>query len=360
MNSNHYCVILAGGSDRNFWPMGRDTKPLQFLNIAGTSESFLRATVNRCKRIFSLDNILITTLAKYKDLVLEQIPEIPAENIIVEPYARQTSACIAYANYCILKRNPNAVVTITPSDLLIFNQIQFEKDMETVLNYCTTFDKLAIIGINPDHPDTNYGYIQATAAYGEDLLQAKTFTEKPTAEMAEIFIASGEFYWNSGIYTWKADVIREELDNYVPEVTARFNGWENALGSPYESEFIEKAYMSCPNISIELSILEKTQRAMVHPADFGWADIGNWGSLYASYPDKDENGNAINTKSVIKHNCKDCLVITKDPEKLVAIHGLSNYMIVDTENALLVCPKEGEKFRDIVSELGLPELGRFK
>ncbi len=334
--------------------------PLQFQNIAGTSESFLRATVNRCKKIFSLENIMITTLAKYKDLVSEQIPELPAENIIVEPYARQTSACIAYASYCILKRNPNAIETIFPSDLIVLNQEQFEKDMEIVLNYCEDSDKLAIIGINPDHPDTNYGYIQATTTYGESMLQAKTFTEKPSAEMAEIFISSGEFFWNSGIYTGKAEVIIEELENYVPEVTSRFNGWESALGSPYESEFIEKAYMSCPNISIELSILEKTQRAMVHPADFGWADIGNWSSLYASYPNKDAKGNAINTSSIINHECENCLVITKDPDKLVAIHGLKDYMIIDTENALLVCPKDGDKFRDIVSELGMPELGKFK
>lgn len=334
--------------------------PLQFLDIAGTSDSFLRATVNRCKKIFAIENILITTLAKYKDIVRKQIPELPVENIVVEPYGRQTTACVAYANYCILKRNENAIVTITPSDLLIFNQEQFEKDMEKVLDYCQNHDRLAIIGITPDHPDTNYGYIQAKSAYGEALLQAKTFTEKPSAEMAEIFISSGEFYWNSGIYTWKADVIREELENYASGVTTRFNGWENALGSPYETDFIENAYMSCPNISIELSILEKTQRAMVYPADFGWADIGNWGSLYASYPNKDGNGNAINTNSVIKHDCENCLVITKNPDKLVAMQGLKNYMIIDTDNAILVCPKDGMAFRDIVSELGMPDLERFK
>jgi len=360
MNSNHYCVILAGGSGRNFWPVGRQALPLQFLDIAGMGESFLRATYNRLRKVYLNENIFVTTLSKYKNMVREQLPELPIENIVVEPYGRQTALCVAYANYCILKRNPNAIVTVSPSDLLIFNQEKFDKALQTVLEYSQTHDDLSIIGIAPDHPNTNYGYIQVRGNGNEGLLPVKTFTEKPNADLAEVFIKSGEFYWNSGIYTWKAAVIKEELETYAQEVTSLFRGWEASIGSPYETDFIEKVYMNSTNISIEYAVLEKTKRAVVFPADFGWADIGNWISLYDNFPGKDANGNAINSAHKLVQDNENCLIITKNTDKLVAIKGLKNYMVIDTEDALLICPKDSKSFTDFTSGISSTKYDKFK
>lgn len=364
MNSKHYCVILAGGAGKDFWPAGRESHPLQFLPIPGTGKTFLQAAYDRYVRLMPKDNIIIVTLSRYKDIVLEQIPDINPANILIEPYSRETAFCVAYATYEILRRDQDAVVAISPSDLLILDEAKFQDEMIKVLDYAMKDDVIMTMGIKPDHADINYGYIQVKTK-DQDIkedspLKVKTFTEKPDAELAEVFVQSGEFYWNSGIYAWKAKVILEELEQHVKEVTSLFRGWEQSLGSPYQTEFIERVYMNAERVSLSYAVMEKTSRAMLFPASFGWADIGNWMSLYDAFSNKDINGNAINSEYSICEDTEGCLLITKDTSKLIAVKGLKNYMVIDTEDGLLVCPKDEKSFKDVISAMAMPKFDRFK
>lgn len=363
MNSNHYCVILAGGAGKDFWPAGRESQPLQFLTIPGAGKSFLRAAYDRFAKLIPKDNIIIVTLGNYKDIVLEQIPEIYPANILIEPYSRETAFCVAYSTYEITRRNPDAVIAISPSDLLIHDEAKFQDEMVKVLDYAMKEDVIMTMGITPDHADINYGYIQVKKNSDDQKdspMKVKTFTEKPDAELAEVFIQSGEFYWNSGIYAWKAKVILEEMEQYVREVTSLFRGWEQALGSPYQTEFIEKVYMNAERVSLSYAVMEKTTRAMLYPASFGWADIGNWMSLFDAFPTKDAKGNAINSEYSVCEDTEDCLLITKNTGKMIAIKGLKNYMVIDADDALLICPKDEKSFKDVISAMAMPKFDKFK
>ena len=259
MNHNYYCVIMAGGYANHFWPLSRESRPKQFLNIAGRGHSFVRDAYERCLGLVPQENILIITLSRYKDLVREQIPELPAENLLLEPYGRKTAPCIAYATYTLLGRNPEAVVAVTPADLLIPDEGLFRETLSRALDYAARNEVLATLGIVPSRPDTNYGYIQAVggalARNDDKPVKVKTFTEKPDAALAQVFYQSGEFFWNSGIFVWQARVIEEEMRKYTPEITTLFQGWESALGSPAEEVFLERAYTDCTKLSIDYGVM---------------------------------------------------------------------------------------------------------
>lgn len=361
--NNCYCVIMAGGTGTRFWPLSRNAKPKQFLDVADTGETFLRRTFNRFSRIVPKENILVVTADRYRDLVMEQIPELEDHNLLLEPYSRNTAPCIAYATYTLLKRNPQAHMVVTPSDHMIDDEDLFVETIRKTFVYISENNVLMTLGIVPTRPDTNYGYIQASGGTDSykisEPMQVKTFTEKPDKELAKVFINTGEFFWNSGIFLWKASTIKEEMERYLPEVTGLFNGWESVIGTRIEREFIARAYTDSMNISIDYAVMEKTSRAWICPVQFGWADIGTWESLY-NYIPKDVNGIASNVEKTLIENSSDVLVVSPQKKKLIAIKGLEDYIVVDTEDALVICPKDDRKFKEFITGIGMPEFEKYR
>ena len=355
---------MAGGTGVRFWPVSRAAKPKQFLDVADTGKTFIQSTYERFLRVVPKENILIVTGDRYRDIVMEQLPDLAPENLLLEPYSRNTAPCIAYATYTLLKRDPQARMVVTPSDHMIDNEELFAETIRKAFDYIEENDVLMTLGVVPTRPDTNYGYIQAyggSDVYKNDKpMQVKTFTEKPDKDLAKVFISTGEFFWNAGIFLWKAETIRKKMEKYLPEVTALFKGWENALGTSVEYEFIARAYTGCRNISIDYGVMEKTDKAWMYPVKFGWGDIGTWESLYNIIPEKDANGNAVSAEKTLIENTRNVLVVSPEKKKLIAIKGLEDYMVVDTEDALVICPKDDKKFKDFISGLGMPEYEKYR
>ena len=364
MKDKRYCVIMAGGTANHFWPISRETRPKQFLDIASTGKSFIRMTYDRFVNIVSPENILVVTLDKFGELVKEQIPELPEANLLLEPYSRNTAPCIAYSTLRILQRDSDATIVATPADHIITDEASFRKSMLEVMDYAEKNKVLMTMGIPPTGPDTGYGYIQVTggkaAAQSDKPVKVKTFTEKPDKALAEVFCKSGEFFWNSGIFAWKASVILEEMGKYIPDVMSVFSGWEDFLGGHIERPFLERVYSDCPKISIDYGVMEKTDRAWLFPGNFGWSDIDSWDSLWNAIVVKDGEGNAANTDNSLFHEDRDNLVITDNKRKVYAIKGLKDYLVVDTEDALLICPRDDRQFKEFISGLGMPGYEDFR
>lgn len=355
---------MAGGAGTRFWPLSRTARPKQFLDVADTGKTFIRQTYERFKRVVPQENIIVVSSVRYRELVLEEIPELDEKNLLLEPYSRNTAPCIAYATYTLLRRNPEARMVVTPSDHFIQDEDLFARTIEYAFEYVSGNDTLMTLGILPTRPDTNYGYIQAVggrAAFSSEVpMPVKTFTEKPDKELAQVFIKTGEFFWNSGIFIWKAATIREEMERHLPEVTNLFRGWETALGSSVEEEFIARAYTDCTNISIDYGVMEKTSRAWIYPARFDWQDIGSWESLYNFLPYKDDNGNAIGTETSLVESSSGTMVISTKENKIVVLKGLDGYMVIDTDDALVICPKDDKKFKELISGLGMPGFEKYR
>ena len=364
MKHNHYCVIMAGGYGKRFWPICRENMPKQFMDMTELGTSFLRAAYERCSSLFLPENIIIITLEKYKELVKSQVPEIQDKNLLLEPFGRKTAACVAYATYTILKRDPEAVVAVTPSDLIISDTEEFSNTLSKAMEYAKVNQVLMTLGIRPTHPDPNFGYIQIKggkdACSDDKPIKVKTFTEKPDPSLAEVFWKSGEFFWNSGIFVWKASVIKEELEKYLPDITELFTGWDKALGSPAEKSFIERVYADCEKISIDYGVMEKTDKVWLFPANFGWCDIDNWDAYYRNYKKKDEVNNICNSDRQCLEDAEDNLIISKDRKKLIAIKGLKDYMVIDTGDVLMICPKDDEKYKELLAKTGMPGYEEFR
>lgn len=360
MDKNNYCIIMAGGIGSRFWPMSRTDRPKQFIDILGLGKTFIQLTYERFARIVPEENILVVTAERYYDLLLEQIPQLRKENILLEPYKRNTAPCIAYATYKLLARNPEATVVVTPSDHFIVNEYLFTETVSATLKQAAVSDNLYTIGIEPTHPETNFGYIQANQSVRKDagehtFYQVKTFTEKPNAEMAKIFIDTGEFYWNSGIFVWNLKAIKAELEKCLPEVTTLFKGGEKYYDTPEEKEFILRVYEDCPSISVDYGVMEKTDNAWMVPATFGWSDVGTWGSIYERSPNKDRNGNILRCGTSMIDNVKGSIIQARNPEKLVVVRGLENMMVVDMDDVLLICPRSDKAIKDIVTDLAMKD-----
>ena len=364
MTDKRYCVIMAGGTANHFWPISRESKPKQFLDIAGGGKSFLRMTFERFSKIIPLENIIVVTLDRFGYLVKEQIPELPAENILLEPHSRNTAPCIAYSTFTILKRDPEAIILTTPADHIITDEDAFRKAVDDVIEYATKNNALMTLGISPTGPETGYGYIQVTGgktgAKSGKPVKVKTFTEKPDKDLAQVFYNSGEFFWNSGIFAWKASTILAEMTKYLPDVVSVFKGWENILGGPSEKPFLEKAYSECPKISIDYGVMEKTDLAWLYSGSFGWFDIDSWESLFKTAPTKDPDGNATNSKKNLFMGDEDNLVVTENKKKIYAIKGLRNFMVIDTDDALLICPRDDKQFKEFITGLGMPGYEEFR
>jgi len=364
MNNHYYGVIMAGGVGSRFWPISREAKPKQFLDVTGQSESFLRQAYNRLLGVIPQENIIVVSLTRYRDLVMESIPELPEQNLLLEPYNRNTAPCLAYAMYSLLKRDPEAVMLICPSDHIITNIALFKETITKAFEYAETHDSLITLGVVPDRADTNFGYIQAVG--GKDAwkeqqpVRVKTFTEKPDPELAEVFLKTGEFLWNSGIFVWKTTVIREEMEKYAPQVTKLFKGWEKYLSTPKETEFLEKVYTDMERISIDYAVMEKTDRDWLFAAGFGWTDIGNWDAMYSSFKNPDDDGNVLYCEHSLIKNSHSNVIGSTNKNKLIAVSSLDKFVIVDSDDVLMICPRNDRKLKEITSNIAFPEYEKFR
>lgn len=358
MDKHQYCVIMAGGYGNRFWPVTRESRPKQFIYLSNSNRSLVRAAYERCLGVVPQENILLITLDRFKEYVHQSIPELPEENLLLEPYGRKTAPCIVYATYAVLKRDPEAVIAMIPADQIIYDGDCYRKTLSDALAYAASRHILLTLGVVPTRPDPNYGYIQVAggqpARDSDQPVPVKTFTEKPDPDIAQVFCDSGEFFWNTGVFVWQASVIREECERYIPEITSLFAGWDGALGSPAEKVFLERAYTDCSKQSIDYGVMEKTEIAWVYPSRFGWSDIDSWENLYASFPDKDEDGNFSNTTRPYFSDNKGCMIIADDTKKMLAIKGLENYLVLDTPDVLLVCPRDDQQYRDFTGNIALP------
>lgn len=354
MNKDYYCVIMAGGIGARFWPMSRTSHPKQFIDILGTGETLIQRTFKRFTRICPKENIMIVTNQLYEDLVKQQIPEMPENNILLEPAMRNTAPCIAYANYKIQALNPNAKIVVAPSDHMIMNEDLFIENIKSGLEAASENDWLITLGIKPTRPDTGYGYIQfdENEKYEKNqrISRVKTFTEKPDSELAQKFLESGDFLWNAGIFIWSLKSINKAFENYLDDVDDLFKEGVGKYNTEEEKPFIKETYAVCRKISIDYGIMEKASNVYVVAADFGWSDLGTWGSLY-DIKDKDKNKNAVYGKNVMLYDTKNS-IINMPQEKVVVIQGLDDYIVVEDDNALLICKKsEEQQIRQFVNDI---------
>lgn len=347
--NNNYCVIMAGGVGSRFWPYSRTSKPKQFIDFLGTGRSLLQMTFDRFHGIIPTENIYIVSNKAYRDLILEQLPELTPGQVLLEPLRRNTAPCIAYAIYKIKAKTNNANILVVPSDHLITKEEEYRKVLRECLTFIADNNAILTLGMKPTRPETGYGYIQI-AEGGGLLRKVKTFTEKPNMDMAKIFVQSGEFYWNSGMFLWNLDTIIKAFETHLPDVAATFEAGHDIYHTDKEQAFIEQAYATCPNISIDYGIMEKAQNVYVRMADFGWSDLGTWSSLY-ELADKDNNGNAATHGQCLAYDSKNNLTVLPTG-KLAVIQDLEGYLIAEQGNVLLICKKDEEqKIRQYVNDV---------
>lgn len=340
IDTDNYCVIMGGGIGSRFWPFSRKTLPKQFLDFFGTGRSLLQQTFDRFNKIIPTENIFIVTNDIYADLVKFQLPELKDDQILLEPTRRNTAPCIAWASYHIQALNPNANIVVAPSDHLILKEGEFLEAIQKGLEFVSQSDKLLTLGIKPNRPETGYGYIQIAEKEGDNFFKVKTFTEKPELELAQVFMDSGEFYWNSGLFIWNVKSIIKAGEKHLPELSGILAAGKDVYGTPAEKAFIDKNFPACPNVSIDIGLMEKADNVYVSLGDFGWSDLGTWGSLYDLSP-KDENGNVIlKGESLIYNSKNNILALPKG--KLAVVEGLDGYLIAESENVLLICKKDEE------------------
>lgn len=352
MNRNNYCVIMAGGVGSRFWPLSKKVKPKQFLDILGIGRTLIQQTYDRFLTICPIENFFVVTSEDYVELVKEQLPEIPEENILGEPARRNTAPCIAYAAHKIRVKNPLANMIVTPADHLVVYVEQFRQIIKEAIEFAQDKISLLTIGLKPTRPETGYGYIQICDEcedLPDNIVKVKTFTEKPDLEMANVFLESGEFLWNSGIFIWTVKSVLDGFYKHLPEINLLFDD-KSKYFSEEEEDFIREIYMKVNTISIDHGLMEKAENVYVLPADFGWSDLGTWGSLY-DYSDKDEDSNVIKGNNVLTYNTTNSIINVPD-SKLVVIHGLDGAIIAESEGLLLISNLADEqKIRQIVNDI---------
>ncbi len=338
--NNHFVVIMAGGIGSRFWPVSKKSFPKQFIDILGTGKSLIRQTFDRFSQLVPADNIFVVTNQDYIPLVQEHIPEMQLNRIIGEPLAKNTAPCIALANRHIKQLNPNAIILVAPSDHLILNENAFFEIANTAFNFASENSALLTLGIKPTRPDTGYGYIQFNKKeIVSQVHRVKTFTEKPTHDIAVSFIESKEFLWNAGIFVWSLKTIENSIATYLPEIHQIFQDLD--VTSPAYNNDLEKAYALCPSISIDYGILEKDDFVAVLPSEFGWSDLGTWKSLW-DISNKDKNNNALIGKSVHAFDSSNSIVFN-DSNKLVVISGVDNLVVVESDAVLMIIHKDKEQ-----------------
>ena len=350
-NKHHYIAIMAGGIGSRFWPMSRTAYPKQFLDVLNTGKTLIQWTYERYTQFIPAENIYIVTSEEYVSIVEKQLPNLPKENILAEPSKKNTAPCIAYISFKLAQKDPQATFVVAPSDHLILEQENFQKIVEQSLDFVSNIKALATLGIKPTNPNTGYGYIQYEGLeVSKGVYKVKTFTEKPTVEIAASFLASGDFLWNAGIFAWKASTIIAAFEKYQPEMFELFDGEKANFNTASEKQSIQKIYPQCVNISIDIAIMEKADNVYVIPASFGWSDLGTWNSAYEAM-EKDYFANAVASDNVIVIDATKCM-INAPKDKLVVVQGLDDFIVVDTKDVLLICSKEKEQsIKEYVAEV---------
>ena len=341
---------MGGGIGSRFWPFSRESRPKQFLDFFGTGSSLLQLTFDRLKKVVPVENIFIVTNEAYSELVQQELPELKQEQILLEPLRRNTAPCIAFAAYRINKINPNANIIVAPSDHLILKEDDFVDTIRRSFEFVANNPVLLTLGIKPSRPETGYGYIQKSDEDFGGVTKVKVFTEKPNLELAKVFYESGEFLWNSGIFIWNVKTIMQAFHDYLPDIAGLFDLGEELFNTPEEQDFINEKYPLCPNISIDYGIMEKARNVYVMESDFGWSDLGTWGSLHDISTPKDADANAsLNGKALFFDSAENIVAIPKG--KIAVIQGLKDYIVADTEKVLLICKKEDEqRIRQFVTD----------
>ena len=349
-----FLVVMAGGIGSRFWPFSRTYYPKQFHDVLGVGRSMLQLTVDRFRGICPPENVFVVTNRDYVDMVHEHLPELPADQILGEPIGRNTAPCIAYASYRIRQRDPQAVIIVSPADHAVLREDELRRLIEQAVAAARQHDVLITLGIQPSRPDTGYGYIQylddpGSRLPGTAMCKVKTFTEKPNRELARMFVDSGEFLWNAGLFVWRVDVIIEAFHQSLSDVAEVFDEGLDQLGTPDEEAFINEAYSRSRNISIDFGVMEKAHNVYVLPADIGWSDLGTWESLH-QVSRKDGQGNVVDGE-VLLYETRDCIVKTPH-ERLVVVQGLEGYIVAEYDNVLLICQRsEEQRVKDFVVDV---------
>lgn len=350
--SHRYAVIMCGGIGSRFWPYSRNHLPKQFIDFFGVGRSLLQMTYDRLIQVVSKENIFAVTNAAYAPLIKEQLPELKEPNLLLEPARRNTAPCIVWAAQHIKALDPQASMIVTPSDHLITREDEFCRSVKEGFDFVEGRDALLTLGITPVRPETGYGYIQVGGHVCGDINKVKTFTEKPDLELAKVFVASGEFFWNAGIFIWTADSIIKAVRDNAPDLALVFDRGTEVFGTPMEEEFIQREFPGCPAISIDYAVMEKASNVYVETVKFGWNDLGTWSSLYDHSP-KNSEGNVTQNCKVMAYNSKNN-IFAVNSDKLVVVEGLNDYIVADAGDVLLVCPvAEEQRIKQIVNDAKL-------
>lgn len=352
INNHRYCVIMCGGIGSRFWPYSRTNRPKQFIDFLGTGRTLLQMSYDRVLPIVPKENVIVVTNAQYAPLVKEQLPDLNDDQILLEPARRNTAPCIAWAAWHIAARDPEASMIVTPSDHLITREKEFEASIIKGFEFVENNDALLTLGITPIRPETGYGYIQIGKEAEEGIRKVKTFTEKPNLELAKVFLSTGEFFWNSGIFLWKASTIKNAFHQHASKIAAKFELGAELFGTPQEKEFIEEQFPACVSISVDFAIMEKAPNVYVECVTFGWNDLGTWSALYDNSP-KNIDHNVAQNCNVLAYNSTGN-IFAVDGEKLIVVDGLKDYIIADAGDVLLICPKsEEQRIKQMVNDAKL-------
>ncbi len=343
-----YVAIMAGGIGSRFWPASRVKRPKQFLDILGCGKSLIRLTFERFLNVCPTENIFIVTNGMYKDLVLEHLPELTADQILCEPSRNNTGPCVAYTAFKLFHLNPNANFIVAPSDHIVLKEAAFVNYLEQALTFTAKNDAIVTLGIQPTRPDTGYGYINFSDS-GSAVHKVVDFKEKPDKATAETYLESGDYLWNAGIFVWKAATVIQQFKKYAPEIHDILGEGAPFYNTPDEQDFIDKAYPTTPNISVDYAIMEKSDNVYTIPSEFGWSDLGTWASLFAE-SDKDEQGNVVNGEAIFLNEVSNSLVRMPKGKLLVA-KGLDDFIIVDEGDVLMIYPKSKEQEVKAVTQM---------
>ena len=349
----NHLVIMAGGIGSRFWPMSTPQCPKQFVDVLGCGRTFIQLTVDRFKGVVPAENVWVVTSETYRDIVAEQLPDIPKGNILLEPCRRNTAPCIAYVSWRIKLKDPKANIVVSPSDHLVLNVPEFQRVISSALQYASETDAIVTLGMKPTRPETGYGYIQtdlsAACERNKEIFRVDAFKEKPDLKTAQEYVKKNNMLWNAGIFVWNINTIINALRVYAPQINGIFEGMQNVLGTKDEQAAIRERFPQCENISIDYAILEKADEIYCFPASFGWSDLGTWGSLRENTV-QDAGGNAVIGNNVKLYETKNCVVHVAQ-ERRVVVQGLDGYIVAEKDNTLLICKlSEEQRIKEFSAE----------
>ncbi|MGM9764887.1 MAG: mannose-1-phosphate guanylyltransferase [Candidatus Cryptobacteroides sp.] len=341
MNTHTHIVIMAGGIGSRLWPVSTPEMPKQFIDLLGVGKSLLQLTVERFRPVCGISGIWVVTSDRYVGTVKRQLPDIPEDQILAEPVPRNTAPCIAYASWKIMRKDPDANIVVTPSDAIVLRQGKFTEVISKALDFTEKTDGIVTVGIRPDRPETGYGYICSNSAEEDKVVKVNAFKEKPDLETAKSYLASGNYFWNAGIFVWSVSTIVSQLRAFAPQITGIMDRLAESFGTDEEQKRLEELFPQCEKISIDYAVMEKSSSIYVIAADLAWSDLGSWSSA-GQHIEQSDNGNRTVGPDVRLVDCEGCIVHTDDT-KMVVVKGLKNYIVAEKNGNMLICPIEDEQ-----------------